>query len=298
MLRHNALSASVILSALFASTAAVVILELANSLADVYFSQQVAVSSYSSEPQRTLIDGLQSAEPHIRHFAYLELRKLVAEDEHRRKEIFIDLKGKSWETVSGECLKQLERSYSIAQRRGEPAPSTQSPSGGAPSSSGSSRQSTSNGSRIPISQEPGFRPAPLTLVDTVAEAPSIVNNVNVAIPASAAQLVPTSVSNATSTAIAKVPAIFQRQVAARVPENVQQEAVHAKEELQKVTQTAMEKWKSLTPALVKQTPYWRYLFDADLLAQVGKTVPDPDLDRWAASGVCDICERYISAGAC
>lgn len=298
MLRHNALSASVILSALFASTAAVVILELANSLADIYFSQQVAVSSYSSEPQRTLIDGLQCAEHPIRHFAYLELRKLVAENEQRRKEIFSDLKGKSWESISGECLKQLEQSYRVAQRRGQPAPTSSSPSAGSgtPSSSGASRPSASQGSRIPISQEPGFRPTQRTFLDTVADAPGLVNNANVSvtIPASATQLVPASVSNATSTAIAKVPAIFQRQVVARVPENIQQEAVHAKEEVQKVAQTAMEKWKSLTPALVKQTPYWRYLFDADLLAEVSKTVPDLDLDRWAASGRCSDCEASIS----
>ena len=119
MLRHTNLAVSVILSGLCASAAVLVILEFANSLADVYYSQPVGVSAYSSEPRRSLVDGLQSSEAYIRRFAYLELREVTTTDEKRRKEIFADLKGSSFEGISKECLRQLGTSYRTLQRRGQ-----------------------------------------------------------------------------------------------------------------------------------------------------------------------------------
>lgn len=120
MLRYTNISASVILSSLSASIAILVVFEVANALADVYYSQPVAVSAFSSEPRRSLVDGLQSSEAYIRRFAFLELKQLTTTDERRRKDIFSDLKGRSFEQVSKECLKQLGVSYRNLQRRGQP----------------------------------------------------------------------------------------------------------------------------------------------------------------------------------
>lgn len=96
LLRMNQLSAGLILAGFSASLAALAFLEVANSLADVYFTQvsksdvrsnaqhlpersldasgpivivctqPVVVSSFSTEPRRTLLDGITSSDPYIK----------------------------------------------------------------------------------------------------------------------------------------------------------------------------------------------------------------------------------------
>jgi hypothetical protein len=166
---------------------------------------------------------------------------------------------------------------------------------------------------LPISSEPAFRPVQRTFLDQVTQAPEIalaalsstsqtVTDSSAAHPIASTssaitRVLPQPVLDATSTAVAKVPTIFQRQVANRAPESLQhgaqqaqqslaeakQKVEKAQQQVQKIEQTLLEKWHNLTPDRIKTLPYWRYLFEPQVQAQVSRCLPDADLDCWAAT---------------
>lgn len=289
MLRHTNLSASVILSSFCASTAILLIFEFANALADVYYSQAVGVSSFSSEPRRSLVDGLQTSDRYIRRFAFLELRDLSTGNERARKEIFADLKGRSFEHISRECLKQLGTSYRNLQRKGQPTAAAGSCRHSdlqhdgwradsvfqAANASAPTQGSSKTASRMPISSQPAFKPVQRTFLDQVTQAPEAIlataTGTSQAVASSSAahpvastssaiaRIVPELVVASTSTALAQVPSIFQRQVAARAPEGLQQSAQQAQQVLldakQKVEQAQQKAQKFEQTVLEK----WKQL---------------------------------------
>lgn len=285
MLRHNGLSASLLLAAFSASLAILLVLELCNCLADVYFSQPVAVSSFSAEPRRTLLDGLTSNDAYIKRFAFIELRQLATSDEKRRVNIFSDIKGKSYENISKACLNELAQSYRNLQRRGQSTAAQPS------SSASSAQQQPANQSRstlgaperLAISNENAFRPTQRTFLDSITQPGAPVPVLpSIPVPPKAQEAL-TKVKAAATSTLVKVPAIFQQKAEEKLPAGVKDAAAAATQAAKKAEQSLFERVKGFTPANIKRSQYWKYLFDNLLRAQVDRCLPNPDLDYCAAS---------------
>lgn len=298
MLRHNGLSASLIITAFTASLAVLFILELSNCLADVYYTQPVSVSSFSVEPRRTLLDGLNSSDPYIKRFAFIELRQLAISEEKKRIDIFTDIKGKSFENISKSCLIELGQSYRTLQRRGQNAGARPSGSS-APAASqaaSQSRTSQSGPERLPVSSENAFRPTQRTFLDSITQpgtATSIVSSVPV--PVKAQETISKAKAVAANSS-SKVPAIFQQKADDKLPADLKEAAATAIQAAKKVEHTLFERLQSFTPENIKRSQYWKYLFEPLLRADVERCLPNPDLDSCAASGKPRLhCEITIDA---
>lgn len=304
MLRHNAITSSLVLSSLALSCSTVVLYELLNSLADVYFSQAVNVSSYSTEPRKTLLDGLESSDAYTRRFAVLELRQVALTDQDRRKAIFADIKEKSLERIIKTCLTQLERSYSVLGRRGQPAQRAAGSASAGASSTGSIA-SQASGNRIPISSEAPFKPVQRTFLDGVLASasagitpPTAPSMALLSQPTAAIKsVVPDQASSAVSSAVAKVPTILQRAVGdgnavtkkveestALVKNTVGQVENKASEVVQKAVE-AKSTLESRVPSQIHQSKPYKHLFAPILSAQVSASLPEADLDAWAATSL-------------
>jgi nucleoporin NDC1 len=293
MLRHNGLSASLLLAAFSASLAVLLVLELSNCLADVYFSQPVAVSSFSAEPRRTLLDGLTSSDTYIKRFAFIELRQLAVSDEKRRIDIFSDIKGKSYENISKACVVELGQSHRNLQGRGQQAAALPSSSASsAPQHTAPQSRTTHDApERLAISNENAFRPTQRTFLDSIiqpgAPLPALPS---VPVPPKAQEVL-TKVKAAATSTLVKVPAIFQQKAEERLPAGVKDAAVTATQVVKKAEQSLLERLKGFTPENIKRTQYWKYLFEDLLRAQVDQCLPNPDLDYCAAS--CKYCTRFL-----
>ena len=105
-------------------------------------------------------------------------------------------------------------------------------------------------------------------------------------------LLPASISNSASTAVAKVPAIFRRRMQEKLPAEVQAKAaeVQAKaigvqDQVIAFEKRLLDICKAFMPQTVLNSNAWRHLFDPQLAHQVAKCMPNADLDCWATSGV-------------
>jgi nucleoporin NDC1 len=285
MLRHNGLSASLLLAAFSASTAVLLVLELCNCLADVYFSQPVAVSSFSAEPRRTLLDGLSSSDPYIKRFAFIELRQLATSEEKRRIDIFTDIKGKSFESISKACLIELGQSYRNLQRRGQRAAGRSTAAAPAasvqPSAQGRSPHDAPE--RMPVTNENAFRPTQRSFLDSITQPGAPTPTIpSIPVPPKAQEAL-SKAKAAASSSLAKVPSIFQQKVEEKVPAAVTEAVVSATQTAKQAERNLLEKIKGFTPEAIRRTQYWRYLFEPLLRADVDRCLPDADLDRCAAS---------------
>lgn len=285
MLRQNGLSASLLLASFSVSLVVLLVLETSNCLADVYYTQPVAVSSFSSEPRRTLLDGLNSNDPYIKTFAFIELRQLATTDEKRRIDIFTDIKGKSFEKISKACLIELGQSYRNLQRRGK-AP-TARPAGSAsssqPSTTASNRPASGGADRLLISNENAFRPTQRTFLDSITQVnPSTPVLPSVPIPPKAQEALNKAKATATSSLV-KVPAILQQKAEEKLSTDLKEKALSASQAAKKVEQDVVDKLKGFTPENIKRTKYWKYLFEPLLRSDVARCLPSPDLDYCAAS---------------
>lgn len=285
MLRHNGLSASLIVTSLAASLAVLLVLELSNCLADVYFTQPVSVSAFSSEPKRTLLDGLNSNDSYIKRFAFIELRQLATSDEKKRIDVFTDIKGKSFENISKACLIELGQSYRTLQRRGQSAGARSSGSVAQLSSQPSSQgRSPQNGpERLPVSSENAFRPTQRTFLDSITQPGASTAVIpSVPVPVKAQETISKAKAAAT-TSLSKVPAIFQQKADEKMPADLKEAAATAIQAAKKVEHTLLDRLQSFTPDKIKRSQYWRYLFEPLLRADVERCLPNPDLDSCAAA---------------
>lgn len=286
MLRHNGLSASLLLASFTASLAVLFILELSNCLADVYYTQPVAVSSFSPEPHRTLLDGLNSSDPYFKRFAFIELRQLSTSDEKKRIDIFTDIKGKSFENISKACLIELGQSYRNLQRRGQSARARQTvPNHSMPSQAPSQGKPSQSGpERLPVSSENAFRPVQRTFLDSITQ-PSAAGSIVPAVPVPAkAQESISKLKTAATSSLVKVPAIFQQKLDEKAPADLKEAAASAIQAAKIAETSLFERLKGFTPESIKRTPYWRYFFERLLRAEVERCLPNGDLDYCAASG--------------
>lgn len=294
MLRHNGLSASLLLASFTASLAFLLVLELSNCLADVYYTQPVAVSSFSPEPRRTLLDGLTSSDPYIKRFAFIELHQLATGDEKKRIDVFTDIKGKSFESISKACLIELGQSYRNLQRRGQSAAArpTGSVSSSQASSSASNRPSSTGPDKLFISNENAFRPTQRTFLDSITQ-PNGTKPVlpSVPVPPKAQEVLSKAKATATSSLV-KVPAILQQKAEEKLSPELKDKAVSATQVAKKAEQTLLDKLKGFTPENIKRTQYWKYLFESLLRSQVARCLPNTDLDYCAAS--CTRCPFGVS----
>jgi nucleoporin NDC1 len=282
MLRHNGLSASLLLASFAASSSVLLVLELVNCLADVYFTQPVSVASFSGEPRRTLLDGLQSKDPYIQRFAFEELRQLATTEEKKRIEVFTDIKGRSFENISKACLKELGLSYRTLQGRGRASAATGGSSASATSAparanQGSASRAADPSARIPVTDENAFRPTQRTFLDSITQSTAAATAPISSVPPRAQEAL-SKASAVTSSVVAKVPAIFQQKMEGKLPEGVKEAAVTAMKTAKKAEQTVIDRWQSLTPETVKRSQYWRYLFEPLLRARVESALPNTDVD--------------------
>lgn len=295
MLRQNGLSYSLILASLCLSLASLALLELVNSLADIYYSQPVSVASFSLEPQRTLLDGLQSSDPYIRRFAFIELREAALAEPKRRVAIFTDIKGKTFQNSSRVCLIQLGQSYRTLQRRGRPAPASSGAANvpsQAPRSSVTQQGGHGKSVKLPISQENAFRPTQRSFLDSFADkAATATITPAVQLPPRIAEST-SKVTTAAQTAISRVPSILQQKIDTKIPDEAQEAVSTAVKAVKRIEQTLLDKCKALTPAGVKSSQYWKYLFSPMLKAEIDRVLPDKDLDLCSIAGkFCDKARR-------
>lgn len=289
MLRHNGLSASLLLASFTASLAVLLAFEISNCLADIYYTQPVSVSSYSAEARRTLLDGLNSADPYIKRFAFIELRQLATSDEKQRIEIFTDIKGRSFENISKACLIELGQSYRNLQRRGQTGGARPAGAAGSAASQAprQSQMSQSGPERLPVSSENAFRPTQRSFLDAITQPGASTAAIpSVTVPPRAQETISKAKAVATSS-IGKVPAIFQQKADEKLPEDLKQAAANAVQAAKKAEQTFFERLKAFTPENVKRSQYWRYLFEPLLRADIERCLPNADLDSCAAS-----CEHH------
>lgn len=285
MLRHNGLSASLIVTSLAASLAVLLVLELSNCLADVYFTQPVSVSSFSAEPRRTLLDGLNSNDSYIKRFAFIELRQLATSEEKKRIDLFKDIKDKSFENISKACLIELGRSYRTLQRRGQSAGARPTGSLAQSTSQATSQgRSSQNGpERLPVSSENAFRPIQRTFLDSITQPGASTSVIpSVPVPVKTQEAI-SKAKVAATTSLSKVPAIFQQKADEKMPADLKEAASTAIQAAKKVEYTLFERLQSFTPNNIKRSQYWRYWFEPLLSADVERCLPNSDLDSCAAA---------------
>jgi hypothetical protein len=134
-----------------------------------------------------------------------------------------------------------------------------------------------------ISQENAFRPAVPSFFDTLSQQ-AVSSTAQASQAAStAAQTVQSAAPTAVSTAVMKVPAIFQRKVQEIVPPKVQDKASEAKQEATKIRQTFLEMYQGVLPRTVTSSHIYRHLFTPLLKHQVLRSLPNVDVDRCAST---------------
>lgn len=193
----------------------------------------------------------------------------------------------SYSSYSRECLWQLGTSYRNLQRRGQAKNPSNSLSQLSPSSSTSAQTQTKAALKMRIVQENAFKPVAQTFFDQVTQT---ANAGLLPATANVGSLIPSSVSSGTSTAVAKVPAIFQRLVQKTVPSDVQGKALEvqakatdAQKRVMKYEQWLLNICKGITPQAVLSSKPWKHLFEPQLGYSVNKCMPNTALDCWAAS---------------
>ncbi|TBU28210.1 nucleoporin protein Ndc1-Nup [Dichomitus squalens] len=119
---------SLVSRAFYLALTTVGIWEFAESAFDSILAESISVSAHTADPGLTLVSGITSTDPYLKHFAYAELREFTTEDSpaaaQRRSALFADQKynPNMWSTLSREALLTLGRDYQLFLRRGQPAP--------------------------------------------------------------------------------------------------------------------------------------------------------------------------------
>ena len=85
------------------------------------------MANHTADPGLTLVSGITSTDPYLKHFAYAELRGFATEDSPaasaRRTALFGDQKytPSMWSTLARESLLTLGHDYQLLLRKGQPA---------------------------------------------------------------------------------------------------------------------------------------------------------------------------------
>lgn len=302
MLRANHVTASLILAALSASISFLLLVELANSLADVYYSQvcnffahdvfgpiklmriqPMLLSAYSADPRGSLVNGLRDGDPYIRRFAYLELAQVCSSDASRRIDMFTDIKTHTYEAVVKECLLQLGRSYRNLQGRGGNPRSAAPLAARATGTGGSASPQDSH--RIPIAKEPAFAPSRLSGLEKIASWVNTLTGSQSSPSQTGTAIKAALVAPSAASALASVPPILQR----RLPDAVKTAATtvdkkveNAQAIVQRAEKTVFDRFEALTPRSIAKSAGYKHLFDAQIAADVARCLPNADLDKSAA----------------
>ncbi|KAI9069396.1 hypothetical protein FKP32DRAFT_1617269 [Trametes sanguinea] len=119
---------SLVSRAFYLALTTVAVWEYAESAFDAIVAEPIAIAQQTADPGLTLVSGVTSSDPYLKHFAYAELRDFAAEESpaasSRRTALFSDQKyhPSMWSTLSRESLLTLGRDYQLLLRRGQPAP--------------------------------------------------------------------------------------------------------------------------------------------------------------------------------
>ena len=247
------------------------------------------LSAFSSEPRRSLIDGIQSSDAYIKRFAYTELSQLCLTDATRRADIFSDIKHHAYDAISKTCLIELGHSYRNLQRRGKPKAAAAS---AGPASTSASRPPAKDVHAAPIIREPAFKPTVTTMVERLATG-SLFTPPAIKAPA-LPQLSPAVVKAATA-AVSEVPQILQQKLPGQVTHTAalvkaksvqaEQAVVQAKSAVVKAEKTAIDWWQTLTPASVARSAGFQHLFRPQLSADLARCLPNADIDIAAVNAL-------------
>ncbi|CAH7689771.1 nucleoporin protein Ndc1-Nup [Phakopsora pachyrhizi] len=95
--------------------------EILQSCWDVYSTQPFDLSQFHSEPNRSLLEGIQSSDPRIQYHAFSELAHLSWNNPARRISIFKDIKTtpRILNLLIEECLKVIETVMTVVENRGQ-----------------------------------------------------------------------------------------------------------------------------------------------------------------------------------
>lgn len=126
-----------------------------------------------------------------------------------------------------------------------------------------------------------FKPVPRGVLDNLLEQTAGATASSI----KQAQALPGQVADATgtSTALSKVPAILRRTIEEKAPPKIVEKAQEAKKEAAKAQKTVLDLSKGVMPRSVTSSKVWRHLFSPSLADQVQRSLPQPDLDRWAVT---------------
>ncbi|KAK4058802.1 hypothetical protein OIO90_000248 [Microbotryomycetes sp. JL221] len=218
MLRHNSLfSITLIVRSLASSAFLFAVWDVTNCCFEVYATQALLVSSFSSRPNQALIVGLRSSDAYYQHFAFSELATLSLTNPQRRKAIFTDIKADvskgAWADIATECLRVIGQELQRAKRKGQSERSSSSPQGTLSSSnrvnSSTSTQTGFNHHNATVKREDIFQPVKKTFFDKLASSTNdkIVPSNGTA--TSKAPGVSSAVSSSVSAVSSRVPSILQ-----------------------------------------------------------------------------------------
>ncbi|KAH9915454.1 nucleoporin protein Ndc1-Nup [Epithele typhae] len=102
--------------------------EFAETSFEAIVAEPTHVAAQTADQGLTLVSGITSTDPYLKHFAFAELRDLATDPSEaasaRRTALFGDQKytPSLWATLSREALLTLGRDYQLFLRRGQPAP--------------------------------------------------------------------------------------------------------------------------------------------------------------------------------
>ncbi|KAG0147354.1 hypothetical protein CROQUDRAFT_656286 [Cronartium quercuum f. sp. fusiforme G11] len=102
--------------------------EVTQAFWDVYLTQPLAISQFSDEPNRCLLEGLRAVDPRIQYRALAELAQISWRDPARRVSIFKDIRSqpKIFNAIVDECISVIHVTQARVASRGQIVPTGKS----------------------------------------------------------------------------------------------------------------------------------------------------------------------------